>query len=69
LPSGVVYQFDDDKGFGFIVQEDGKVILVERNSIKLVGYRTLYAGEYVTFDLVEGEKGFVAENVRGRGPE
>jgi CspA family cold shock protein len=64
LACGIVRQFDENEGFGFIVQEDGKVILVERNSIRLVGYKTLHAGEYVTYDLVQNEKGFVAENVR-----
>lgn len=62
--SGVVKWFNDQKGFGFIVRDNGgKDVFVHQTAIKAKGFRTLSEGDAVTFDVVQGTKGPAAENV------
>jgi CspA family cold shock protein len=58
--------FNDSKGFGFISLEDGsKDVFVHHSAIQNGGeYRTLNEGDHVEFDVVPGEKGPAAENVK-----
>jgi CspA family cold shock protein len=58
--------FNDSKGFGFIEVEDGsKDVFVHHSAIQNGGeYRTLNEGDRVQFDVVAGEKGPAAENVK-----
>lgn len=53
---GKVKWFNAEKGFGFIVSEEGKEVFVHYSSIMSDGYRTLNEGEEVTFEVVEGER-------------
>ena len=64
MANGKVKWFNDAKGFGFL-QVDGREddIFVHYSSINGEGFRTLDAGEQVQFELVQGPKGFKAENV------
>jgi CspA family cold shock protein len=64
--TGTVKWFNDSKGFGFIALEDGsKDVFVHHSAIQNGGeYRTLNEGDRVEFDVVAGEKGPAAENVR-----
>ncbi|MDE7264150.1 MAG: cold shock domain-containing protein [Anaeroplasmataceae bacterium] len=61
---GKVKWFNAEKGYGFIVSEDGKEVFVHYSSIIAEGYRSLNEGEEVTFDVVEGDKGQLAKDVR-----
>lgn len=61
---GKVKWFNAEKGYGFIVSEDGKEVFVHYSSILAEGYRSLNEGEEVTFDVVEGDKGQLAKDVR-----
>ncbi|GBD99621.1 cold shock-like protein CspE [bacterium BMS3Abin07] len=60
---GTVKWFNEQKGFGFITQENGQDIFVHYSSIQTDGYKTLAEGQQVEFDIVEGEKGPKATNV------
>ena len=61
---GTVKWFNETKGFGFVVPDDGaKDCFVHHSSIQADGFRTLVEGEKVEFDIVEGQKGPAAENV------
>ena len=60
---GVVKWFNDAKGYGFIVRERGRDILVHHADIVAEGFKTLSEGDRVIFDVVEGPKGLVAKNV------
>lgn len=60
---GVVKWFDDGKGYGFIEHDQGPDVFVHYSAILNTGRRTLYEGQKVSFDLVEGNKGHQAENV------
>ena len=63
MPDGKVKWFNPKKGFGFIVTADGRDIFVHYSSISSDGFKSLTEGDPVTFDLVESDKGFRAENV------
>ncbi|NLC33982.1 MAG: cold shock domain-containing protein [Erysipelothrix sp.] len=60
---GEVKWFDEEKGFGFICQEDGSDVFVHYSHILQEGYKCLQAGEKVSFDVVLEEKGPQARNV------
>jgi CspA family cold shock protein len=60
---GTVKWFNEQKGFGFITQEDGQDVFVHYSSIQSDGFKTLVEGQEVEFDIVEGEKGPKASNV------
>jgi cold shock protein len=63
LANGTVKWFNDQKGFGFIEQEDGADVFVHFSAITSEGFRTLAEGDKVTFDIEQGEKGPSAKNV------
>lgn len=63
MAKGTVKWFNDDKGFGFIEQEDGEDAFVHYSEIQDEGYKTLYEGQEVEFDLEQGDKGPKATNV------
>ncbi len=61
---GTVKWFDAKKGFGFIQQEDGgDDLFVHHSAIQSEGHKTLAEGNRVEFEVGEGPKGPVAENV------
>jgi CspA family cold shock protein len=64
---GRVKWFSNDKGYGFITQEDEggeEDVFVHYTAIQSDGYRSLTEGQEVEFDVVEGDKGKQAANVR-----
>ncbi len=63
LVSGTVKWFNDEKGFGFIAQENGPDVFVHFRAINGEGRRTLQDGQAVTFEVTQGQKGLQAENV------
>ena len=63
MAEGKVKWFNSKKGFGFIEQQEGKDVFVHYSSISMDGYKTLSEGEYVIFDIIEGERGPSAKNV------
>ncbi len=64
MASGRVKWFKDDKGFGFIEQENGEDVFVHQSAIQSEGFRTLSEGQQVEFDVEQGEKGLKAANVQ-----
>lgn len=61
--SGTVKWFNNQKGFGFIEQENGPDVFVHHSGIKMDGFRTLNEGDKVQFNIEQGEKGPAAINV------
>jgi CspA family cold shock protein len=62
---GTVKWFNDAKGFGFIEPEEGDGdVFAHFSAIQMEGFRTLKQGSRVSFDLVEGPKGQLAQNIR-----
>ena len=64
MPTGTVKWFNDKKGFGFISIEGGEDIFVHHTAIQSEGFRTLEEGDNVEFEIVQGDKGNKAENVK-----
>ncbi|WP_210394562.1 cold-shock protein [Motiliproteus sediminis] len=63
--TGTVKWFNDAKGFGFIVRDDGNDVFVHYRQIRGEGHRTLIEGQTVEYGLVRTEKGLQAEDVAG----
>jgi len=63
LVTGTVKWFNDEKGFGFIQQENGPDVFVHFRAINGTGRRTLHENQTVTFEVTQGQKGPQAENV------
>ena len=62
---GKVKWFNESKGFGFIEKNDGSGdIFVHYSAIQSGGFKTLTEGQSVSFDVVQGNKGPAAENVK-----
>ena len=61
--TGKAKWFNSDKGYGFIVSEEGNDVFVHYSAIVGEGYKQLEEGQEVTFDLEIGEKGQTAKNV------
>lgn len=64
MPQGNVKWFDSKKGFGFIINPEGKDVFVHFSSIEGDGFRSLKDGEAVDYEQIEGEKGLLAQHVR-----
>jgi cold shock protein len=67
MAEGKVKWFNDSKGFGFITQDGGGDVFVHHTAIQGSGFKTLSEGEKVEFDIVQGQKGPAAANVRKKG--
>jgi CspA family cold shock protein len=61
---GVVKWFNDTKGFGFIQRSGGDDVFVHFRAIQGDGHRSLRDGQRVEFSVVQGQKGFQAEEVQ-----
>ena len=65
MPTGTVKWFNNAKGYGFILPDQGGEDLFAHYSvIEMDGYKTLNAGQSVKFDIVEGDKGLHATNIQ-----
>jgi len=63
MPVGKVKWFNDEKGWGFIKQDNGPDVFVHYSQIAGEGRRRLFENETVEFEVREGPKGLQAINV------
>ena len=62
--TGIVKWFNDEKGFGFISQENGGPdVFAHFRQIKGEGFRSLAEGQRVEFKVTQGQKGPQAEDI------
>jgi CspA family cold shock protein len=64
LAHGTVKWFNDQKGYGFITQEEGGDVFVHHSAIEGAGFRSLTEGDPVEFEVTPGAKGPQAKAVR-----
>lgn len=58
MAKGRVKWFNNAKGYGFILPDNGGGdLFAHYTSIEMEGYKTLKAGQAVTFDIIDGNKG------------
>jgi CspA family cold shock protein len=61
---GMVKWFNDVKGFGFIEPEGGgEDVFAHFSAIQMEGFRTLKQGSHVSYEVVDGPKGKLAQNI------
>jgi CspA family cold shock protein len=63
MAEGTVKWFSDQKGYGFIEQEDGQDLFVHHTGINASGFKTLNEGQRVRFEIEANEKGPKAKDV------
>lgn len=64
MRKGTVKWFNDAKGYGFIVPEEGgDDVFVHYSAISGTGFRSLQEGQPVTFEVEQGPKGWHAREV------
>ena len=55
--------FNNQKGYGFISDEQGNDVFVHYSGLNMDGFKSLDEGASVEFDVVDGAKGPQAVNV------
>lgn len=62
--AGVVKWFNSERGYGFCTQENDETeYFMHYSYIDMEGYKTLKAGQKISFALVETEKGIQAQEI------
>ncbi|UCC98634.1 MAG: cold shock domain-containing protein [Phycisphaerales bacterium] len=65
MDKGKVKWFNERKGFGFIVPDDGSQdLFIHHSNIAVEGFRSLQDGQAVEYEVAEGKKGPEAVDVR-----
>lgn len=63
--TGTVKWFNDAKGFGFIEPDaGGPDVFAHFSAIEMDGFRTLKQGGKVSFEMVQGPKGQLAQGIQ-----
>ena len=60
---GTVKWFNNQKGYGFISDEQGNDVFVHYSGLNMDGFKSFDEGASVEFDVVDGAKGPQAVNV------
>ena len=67
MNKGTVKWFNNQKGYGFISDEQGNDVFVHYSGLNMDGFKELKDGEAVEFEVIEGDKGPQAANVTRLG--
>ena len=63
MAEGTVKWFSDQKGYGFIEQDDGQDLFVHHTAINGSGFKSLSEGQRVQFEIETSPRGPKAKNV------
>lgn len=63
MQNGTVKCFNNQKGYGFLSDSEGKDIFVHYSNLNMDGFKTLEEGQAVEFEVINGAKGLQAVNV------
>jgi CspA family cold shock protein len=61
--NGTVKWFSQEEGYGFLQQPGGPDVFVHHSTIEGNGFKVLYEGEEVEFEVMQADKGLKAQNV------
>ena len=61
---GTVKWFNESKGYGFIQRDGADDVFVHFSAIQMPGFKTLYEGQQVEFEVEQGSRGLQAVNVQ-----
>lgn len=61
---GTCIWFSDEKGYGFLLSDDGVSSMVHYTDIKEPGFKRLYRGQRVTYEETQTERGRSAHHVK-----
>jgi cold shock protein len=65
MATGTVKWFNDAKGFGFIEPDGGGAdVFAHFSAIAMDGFKTLKQGSRVSFEVTQGPKGQLAQNIQ-----
>jgi CspA family cold shock protein len=65
MASGKVKWFNETKGFGFITpDEGGEELFAHYSAIQTQGFKVLKENQRVSYDVVQGQKGLQASNIK-----
>ena len=64
MHQGKVKWFNSEKGYGFIECNNGEDVFVHFTGIVGEGFRTLEEGQSVSFQIIEGNRGPQASQVK-----
>ena len=68
MATGTIKRLVRDRGFGFILGQDGVELFFHRSALQGEGFDRLTEGQPVEFDVEKGDKGPRAANVRTSSP-
>ncbi len=57
MNKGTVKWFNNQKGYGFISDEEGNDVFVHYTGLEMEGFKTLDEGQAVEYEVIQGEKG------------
>ena len=69
MAKGKVNRLMKGRGFGFITAEDGTEIFFHQSELQNTSFSDLQEEDQLEFDVVKGDKGPKAENVKKIGQE
>lgn len=61
---GTCIWFSEKKGYGFLKSDNGEEAFVHYKTIKEPGFKCLYRGQRVTYELEDTQRGLLAKNVK-----
>ena len=64
MPTGTVKWFSEEKGYGYITQEDGEDVFIHYLEIEDEESRNLEPGDRVEFEVTQGKRGLQAVNLK-----
>lgn len=63
MKKGTVKWFNNQKGYGFITNEEGSDVFVHYSGLQMEGFKSLSEGASVEYEVEDGAKGPQATNV------